>query len=236
MAPKKQTKTASQKEGKVTKDKVILKAETRSVVGKATRNLRKQGILPSNIFGKDMESQTIQVQLLDFRHTFAKVRETGVVYVDVDGKSVPCLIRNIQKHPVTGGLLHADFRKINLKQKTEAEVPIQITGESDAVKTQNGVLITQMETLTVEALPTEIPSEIEIDISVLKEIGDEIKVKDLKTTEKVAYTDDPEAVIVSVTAHKEEETEPDTEAEAPEIESEEKKEEEEKENPEKENA
>lgn len=205
------------------KEKIIIKAEKREKLGKATRKLRKEGILPANIFGKDIDSISIKVSALDFRHTFARVHETGVVYVEVEGKLIPSLIQNIQRHPVSGAVLHGDFKKINLKQKTQAEVPIKIIGESDAVKSKNGILITQMQTMTIEALPTDIPSDIEIDISVLKEIGDEIKIKDIKTTDKVAYKDEEEAVIVSVIAHKEEETEPDTTAEKPEIETEEKK-------------
>lgn len=208
MATQKKSKSSAK-----TEVKNSLKADKRTRVGKATRMLRKEGILPANVYGKDFESQSIQTSLLEFRHVYTKARETGIVYIELEGKSIPCMIRNIQRHPVSGSILHADLRKINLKQKTEAEVPIKVIGESDAVKSQNGVLITQTETLTVESLPTDIPYEIEVDISSLKEIGDEIKVKDLKTTDKVIYKDDPETVILLVTAHREEDTEPDTTSE-----------------------
>jgi large subunit ribosomal protein L25 len=168
---------------------------------------------------------SITVNNLDFRHVYSKVKETGVVYVEVDSKSTPCLISGIQKHPVMESLLHVDFKKINLKQKTEAAVPVNFVGESEAVKNKNGVLITQLDHLTVECLPMDIPSQIDIDLESLKEIGDEIKLKDLKPLDKITYIDEPESVVVSVTAHKEEEIEPDTTAESPTIETDEKKEE-----------
>lgn len=208
MAPKKQQKEE--------KEKILLKAEPRTLTGKRVRNMRKEGKLPANIFGADIESQSITVDMLEFRHVYSKVKATGVVYVEVGSKSIPCLVRQVQYHPVTDNTLHVDFRKINMKQKTEAEVPINIVGESEAVKMHNGVLITQMGELTVEALPADIPSSIDIDISALKEIGDVIKVSDIAQEKGYTLQDDPETVIVMVTAHKEESVEPDTTTTVPE--------------------
>lgn len=196
--------------------KVTLSATKRDIKGKAVRKMRKEGMLPANIFGKDFASTAISINALEFRNTHKVVKATGVVFVEYDKESVPCLISQIQRHPVTDGLLHVDLRRISLKEKTEAEVPIKIVGEAPAVKTQHGVLITQLDTLTVEALPTDIPSEVEIDISVIKEIGDEIKVQDLPKNPKYVFTNEPDSVIISVTAHKEEELEPDTETTLPE--------------------
>jgi large subunit ribosomal protein L25 len=201
----------------MTDSKLILTAENRTAFGKKTKRLRKEGFLPANIFGQDFESLAITVKALDFQKIYKTAGETGVVYIEVGDKSIPTLLGDLQYHPSLGMILHADFRKVNLKKKIEAHVPFAFVGESDAVAHKNGVLITNLDEVTVEALPNDIPHEIEIDIAKLKEIGDQIKVSDLGTSDKYTVQDDPESVIVSVTEHKEESIEPETVSEAPEI-------------------
>ena len=200
-----------------TQTKITLKAEVREVLGKQVRSLRKDGILPANIFGKGFESKAIKVDAHQFLLTFRKAGETSVIYVEVDGTTIPTLISDIQIHPLTRKILHADLRKVDLKKKVEANVPIVFVGESEAVKQKNGVLITQKDQITIEALPTNIPHQIEIDIAALKEIGDEILVSSIAKSSTFEIVDDPELVIVSVTKHVEEEIEVQTASEAPEI-------------------
>lgn len=200
-----------------TQEKTILVAQSRDVFGKRVNALRKNGILPANIYGSGFESKAINVNYVEFFKTFKKAGETTVIYVEVDGKTIPTLITDIQIHPLSRMILHADLRKVDLKRKIEANVPVVIVGESEAVDQKHGVLLTQMNQVTIEALPTNIPHEIEIDISVLKEIGDEITVGSLPKSDTYEVTDDPERVIVSVTEHIEEEIEVQTATEAPEI-------------------
>src|SRR5690606_6782662 len=104
-----------------------------------------------------------------------------------------------------------------LRQKIEANVPLVFVGESEAVKTHNGVLNTQMDEIVVEALPTHIPSEIEVDLSQLQAIGDQITVAQLPTTADYTIMDDPEKIVVSAIEHVEQSLEPETVSEAPEI-------------------
>lgn len=200
-----------------TQEKIILKAEARDVLGKQVRALRRVGIMPANVFGRDFESKAIKVDRIDFLHIFRKAGETSVVYVEVDGKTIPTLIADIQLHPLTRQIIHADLKKVDLKKKVEANVPIKIVGESVAVEQKNGVLLTQNDHITVEALPTAIPHEIEIDISALQEIGDDITVGKLTAGEGYVFIDEPDMVIVSVTEHVEESVEVQSATEAPEI-------------------
>ncbi|CAN5125313.1 50S ribosomal protein L25 [soil metagenome] len=200
-----------------TQEKIVLNAEVRDTFGKKVNALRKDNILPANIYGKGFEPTAIKLNYLDFYHTFKKAGETTVVYVEVDGKTIPTLISDIQIHPLSRKILHADLRKVDLKKKIEAYVPIVIIGESEAVDQKHGVLITQMDRISIEALPTNIPHEIEIDISVLKEIGDEITVAAIPKSTTYEVMEDPERVIVSVTEHVEETIEVQTATEAPEI-------------------
>jgi len=202
---------------KDTKEKIVLHAKPRTIFGKQTRSLRKGGVVPANIYGKKFKSQSIVVEKKEFVDTFKTAGETNIVYVTIDEKEIPTLISEIQIHPVNQSILHVDLRKIDLKQKIEAKVPLVITGMSEAVEKKNGVLLTQMDEVTIEALPADIPNEIQVDISGLIEIGDAIHVSDLPKSKLYEIKEGPERFIVSVTEHKEEELVPETVSEEPEI-------------------
>ncbi len=205
------------KSAKTSQEKTVLTAEMRTITGKKVNALRKQGMVPANVFGPNFDSKSITVTLKDFTAAYKVAHETGIVYVNVDKDSIPTLIKDIQKHPVTGFILHVDFRKIDLTQKIVTTVPVHFEGDSVAVNQLNGVLITQNDHLDIEALPEKIPAHIEVDISALKEIGDEITVKDIKANPDYVIITDPETVVVSVTAHKEESVVPETTTTAPEV-------------------
>ena len=193
----------------------MLAGEKRTVLGKQVKKLRKQGILPANIFGKDFESLSLSVKLAEFNKVFHEAGETGVVYVTVDGQEIPTLIKDVQKHPVNDNILHIDLRKINLKQKIETEVPLEYVGESPAEK-DGAVLMYPVDRVVIEALPTDIPHALEIDLSTLAEIDQTFTIADLPKSDSYVIIDAPETVLVSVTAHKEESVEPDTTTTIPE--------------------
>jgi large subunit ribosomal protein L25 len=191
-------------------EKLSLTVTKRTVFGKKLKALRRNEILPGNIFGESMKSEAVQLPFKSFITTFKKAGETQIVYITVEGseKELPVLIQNAQRHPVTDHLLHVDFRKVNLKKKIETHVPLQFINESDAVAQNKGILLTLAETLLIEALPEEIPAHIEVDISVLHELNDEIKVKDLKVSGNYTVKDDPEKIVIRISEHKEEEITP----------------------------
>ena len=184
--------------------KLQLDAKKRDVFGKKLKKVRIAGMLPGNIFGPDFKSQSITVDVKEFRRIYNTAKETAVVYIKTDDKETPVLIRGVQKHPVTNLLLHVDFRKIDLSQKIETKVPVVVIGEAPAVTQKNGVLLTHLNDVTVEALPDQIPSNIEVDISSLIEIGSEIKVSGLPKSDKYTIKEDLEKPVVSVIEHKEE--------------------------------
>lgn len=189
---------------KTSDEKTVLEVITRTVFGKKLKQLRKEGVIPANIFGTGFTSKSVSVKSMDFSKTYKKVKETGIVYLQLEKTEIPTLIKLIQKHPVNSQILHIDFRKVDLSVKIETAVPVQIIGVSEAVTQKGGVLLTLSDRLLVEALPQDLPQFIEIDISNLKEIGQDIKVKDLKVSNKYNIKDEEEKVILSVTAHKEE--------------------------------
>lgn len=195
---------ATAKSHKGTSDKFHLDATVRTVFGKNLKKLRHQGVVPANVFGPGYKSKSVTVPLKEFSKIYKLAEETGIIYLKIEKEEVPVLIRGAQRHPVSHLLLHIDFRKIDLKQKMETEVPVKTIGDSEAVNQKGGVLLTQSHTVLIESLPEDIPHEIEVDISSIKEIGGEIKVADLTKSDKYTVKDDPEKVLVSVIAHKEE--------------------------------
>ena len=203
------------------KEKITLSANVRDVVGKKVKKLRESGKLPGNVFGEGFTSQSIWVLFPDFLKTYKLAGETQVVYVHVGSDEYPTLIDTVQKHPISGDLLHVDFKKVSLKKKIETEVPIVFTGESVAVEKNKGDMLTLKDVLLVRALPDAIPTQIDVDISVLAEIDDEITVATIKKSDDFEIVDEPETVIVRIAEHKEESVEPDTTSELPEAEGEE---------------
>ncbi len=198
-------------------DKLTLAVKTRDVFGKKLRKLRIDGSIPANIFGPDFKSHAVTVNFKEFIPAYKVAKETGIVYLKYDSQEVPVMIKHLQKHPVSDAILHIDFRKIDLTKKIQTNVPVRVVGISEAVSQKGGVLLTQAENLLVEALPADIPQAIEIDISTVKELGQEIKVADLAKSAKYEIKTPAEHVIVSVVAHKEESTTAETAAVATEV-------------------
>lgn len=180
-------------------DKQILKAETRKVLGRKVKNLRKQGILPGNVYGKKIKSEAVQVSLKDFEKVYKEVGETGLLSLQVGNSDKPVLVHNVQTNPVTGDIIHVDFLQVDLKEKVTAEVPVELTGESPAEKQAIGTVVQQINEIEVEALPTDLPEKFEVSVEGLSEVDQAIFVKDLKVDKsKVEIKADPEAIVAKV--------------------------------------
>jgi len=200
------------KSTKKTHDKILLTVEKRTLLGKKVKKVREEGKLPANLYGKGMESMSIQVDNKEFKKALRAAGLTQVIYIGVDKQEIPSMIQNVQIDPISDHFMHADFKKVDLLIKLEAQVPIIIVGESEAIAQNKGDMLTLVNSLYVEALPTDMPQEIEVDISTLKEIDDEIKVSDLKKSGNFVITDEADTVIVRIAEHKEESLEPETDA------------------------
>lgn len=194
-------------------EKLTLAVSARDVLGKKVKKLRREGVLPANIYGEGFASRSVSVDATAFRKMFKKSGETQVVYLALEkGEELPVLVHHVQTHPVYSSILHVEFRKVDLKKKIETQVPVTLTGESEAVTQNKGILQTISDSILVEAYPDKIPTEINVDISTLKEVDEQILVKDLKAGADYEIKDDPDKVILRITEHKEEELTPQTEA------------------------
>lgn len=174
--------------------KHILKAEPRKITGRKIKSLRAQGLIPANVFGKDLKSHSLQIKAADFIKLYKEVGESTLIYLD----DRPVMIHEVAVHPVTDQILHVDFHQVNLKEKTTAPVAIKLTGESPAEKDKQGILVQQLDELEIEALPADMPESIEVSVASLAAEGDTILVKDIKVSVKLTVKTDPEAIVVKI--------------------------------------
>ncbi len=190
-------------------EQIPLSAQKRTVLGRKVKQLRKDGIIPAHVFGHKVKTVHVQVKAGEFHKVFEKAGETGIISLSVDslssgasakdGEKRPVLIRNLQIHPVTDEPLHIDFYQVNLTEKVKVNVPLEIVGEAPAVEKKIGLLLTPVSEVEIEALPADLPENIEVDITKLSEIGSEIKVKDLKVERsKVEVLTDEELVVAQI--------------------------------------
>jgi len=173
---------------------IKLISKKRSVFGRKVKSLREAGEIPANIFGKKIKSEAISVGKKEFEEAYKQAGETQII--DLSGK--PVLISNIQYDPVNESYVHIDFRQVDLSEKITASVPLVFEGESSAEKQGLGTVVEQIDEIEVEALPTDLPEKIIVDVSVLAEVDQAIYIKDLKIPTKVEVKDEPESIVVKV--------------------------------------
>lgn len=182
-------------------ERALLKAERRTVTGKKVKQLRRQGKLPGVVYGKVVEAPIPVV--LDYKEAARVLRgATGseILDLELEGQTLPVLVREKQKDFIKGTLLHVDFQAVSMTETIWAEVPIELEGEAPAVKNYGAVLVHNLDVLEVQALPGDLPERIVIDLGRLEEIGDMITVADLVLPSSVKVMADPDEPIVVATA------------------------------------
>lgn len=177
---------------------VVLKVEKRDVLGKKVKKLRKSGVLPANVYGKDVESVAVQIPTKEFEATFKQTGETGLIELHIGSEKKPVLIHNVQYDYVTHEPVHADFYQVNLKEKIKTMVPVVLVGEPKAIADKLGLLMHLMHEVEVEALPTDLPEKIEVDVTNLAAVDDQITVADLKKPAGVEILTDGGELIAKI--------------------------------------
>lgn len=194
-------------------EKAILNATLRTVKGKKVGALRREGKLPAVLYGHHFDATPITLNLREASRILHGLTASSLVYINLEGKEHAALVREKQRDYLRNIMKHVDFQIVSLTEKIRADVPIVLEGVSPAVKDYNGVIISEMDTVEVEALPQDLPEKIILDISKLAKIGDHLIVKDILVSENVHIHANPDDVIVIVTTTKEEEVAPVAEAE-----------------------
>jgi len=182
-------------------DEIVLTAETGRETGSpSSRRIRKEGKIPAVVYGLGVDPLAVAVEWRSLRQ--ALTTDAGLnalINLDIDGDTQLSIVKDLQRDPVRREVTHVDFLRIDRDAEISVEVPIVLTGEADAVERENGNVTHALFALLITAKPDAIPNEIAVDISAL-EIGDAIRVEDLRLPDGVTTDADPEESVVSAQA------------------------------------
>jgi len=179
-----------------------LSANTREILGKKVKVLRRQGITPVHLYGNNIEPLPLQCETAELKQVLARTGGTGLINLKVGKarKTRNVMAREIQREPRTDELLHVDFYQVRMEEKIRVEIPIVTIGEAPALKAKENFLAHELTNLTVECLPDEIPNRVEIDLSSLTEVEQTIYVKDIELPKEIAVLTNPEQMVVKISA------------------------------------
>jgi large subunit ribosomal protein L25 len=177
-----------------------IKASTRDVLGKKTRFMRREGATPTHLFGHGIDSLSLQCDTAKLQRIIARAGMTRLIALEVEGDKEPrsVFIREIQREPCSGGLLHVDFYQVKRTEKIRVDVPIILIGEAPAMKEKGRTLTHSLTSLSVESLPDKLPPQITVDLSPLAEVEDAIFVRDIILSPDVTVITDPDQMVARV--------------------------------------
>src|SRR6266567_4090722 len=173
-------------------EQIELAVSKREVTGKATKRLRKAGIIPANIYGHHEASEAVQLEALAFDALRRAHKTSGIISLLMDGSAgtQTALVRHIQRHPTTSKILHIDFFRVSLRERIIMKIPLHTVGEAPGVKDEDGVLLHLLDTLEVECMAQDI-----------------VNVKDVKLPEGFTLITDPDEPILKIAATRAEKAE-----------------------------
>lgn len=182
-------------------DRLSLKATERTILGKKVKKLRKAGLIPGHVFGNQIDTEHVSVDGREFLKIFHQAGETGLIDLKIGAEKVkPVLIREVQYDPVRHEPLNIDFYQVDLKQKVTVPVPLVLKGEQpESVHMGETVVLQTLAEVQVEALPTDLVENIEVDIAPLKNVDDTITVAQLIYDRSVLNVlAEPEEIVVKL--------------------------------------
>jgi len=181
-------------------ERTVLEVKPRTVMGKATRRLRREGIIPANVYGHKQDPMPIQLDAVIFDRLRRQHAARNIINLHLpDAPEQTALIRHVQ-HAPTGEVLHVDFTRVNLRERLEVKVPLNFAGEAPGVKIQGGVLLHLLDALAVECTASAIVDSLDVDITSLENIDSTLYAKDVKLPRGYKLVTDPEEPIVKVSA------------------------------------
>lgn len=205
-----------------------ISAQTRQILGKKVKDLRNQGFIPAELYGHNLANIHLAVPVKEFSRVFKQAGESTVIKLKIDGKEFNVLVHDVLRNHLTDEFSHIDFYAVKMDEKIKTKVAVVFIGEAPAVKEKGGILVKAIQEIEVEALPANLPHNIEVNLNLLTDIGSTISVKDVKIGEKAKILISADAVIASVIKQKEEEAPPAIAVEEVKVEGEEKRKEKEK--------
>jgi large subunit ribosomal protein L25 len=181
-------------------ERVELRSNSRTLLGKKVKQLRAAGWIPAVVFGPDMAPRPLQIEQRDLYRALQDAGSTALINLFVDKEPEPnvVLAREIQRNVLTGHLLHVDFYEVRLTEKVKTMPRLEIVGEAPLVKAGTAVMIHAMNEIEVECLPTDLISSIPVDVSGLETFEDSVLVGDLPVPPTVTILADPSDVVVNM--------------------------------------
>ncbi|MDQ3856114.1 MAG: 50S ribosomal protein L25 [Chloroflexota bacterium] len=178
-----------------------LEVSRREAVGKKVRRLRKQGYIPAVLYGYGVEPTKLQVRVKEFEAAYKAAGRTALVDLSIENtRPVKVFVQEVQRHPISQAAQHIDFHAVNLRQELSTDVPVVLVGEAPAVRNNLGVLLHGVQTVTVHALPADLPQQLEASVEGLEEVDQAIHVSDLPSDGKFQILTDPTELIAKIAA------------------------------------
>jgi len=181
-----------------TRETFVLEAQLRTIKGRKAGALRRQSITPIHVYGKGVESLTLQADTQTLQRTLARVGRSVPLTVRANGHEHFVFAREVQRHPVTDHLIHVDFLEVSRTIRIISDVPIELEGEAPGARNEGAIVSHDHHSLSLEALPMDLPPVVTVDMSVLGDVGDVILASDIKLGPNVALITDPETVIARI--------------------------------------
>jgi large subunit ribosomal protein L25 len=190
-------------------EQLSLQANSRDILGKGVRFLRRQGITPLSLFGHGVESLSLQSETVKVEKSLSLAGETRLIYLTVDKerKARPVLVREIQRDPISRKLLSVNFHQVRMGEKVHVEVPIVLVGKAPALEVKDNALLQELDSLAIESFPDKIPGNLKLDISSLTEAGQVLKVRDIEVGPDIVVTTSHDQVVAAVVARPEQKVE-----------------------------
>ncbi len=196
-----------------------LTVKTREITGKKVRALRREGLIPAELYGHGLKNAHLAVPVKDFTKIFKEAGENTVVTLlvaplarnandtneranaanNTNTEKHPVLIYDVQKNYLTGDVDHVDFYEVKMDEKIKAKVPLEFVGEAPAVREKGAAVNRSMSEIEVEAFPQDLPHRLTVDLSALDDFGKTIYVRDLIVPRGVELLVDPETAIATAT-------------------------------------
>ncbi len=186
-------------------DEILLTAQPRDLVGKQVNQLRRAGVIPAVVYGAHVsKALSIKVDEKTLTTVVSKAGHNRLIRLTVEGGERMVLTREVQRNPITGRIVHVDFQEVSMTEKITSQVPMTLVGTSPAVARGEGLLIHGIDVVEIRALPTDLVSNIEVDVSALNAINEALTVGDLKVSDKIEILTPRDEMVAKVVPVKEE--------------------------------
>jgi len=182
-----------------------LAVKERTVLGKQVSALRREGLIPAELYGHGVRNAHLSVSLKDFAKAYAAAGENTVITLAVGAEKVPAIIYHVERHYLSGQPMSVDFYQVRMDEKIKAHVPIEFVGDSAAVREKGAVVNKSMTEIEVEALPNDLPHTLTVDLSALDDIDKTIYVHDIAVPTGVTFLVEGDTAVATATAPRVEE-------------------------------